>query len=413
MADLSSDSNSVPNEIIVSELLCYFQNKIENLPHDVLIKIVVDFYSKEDIHFTKTLLFDKCKETAIRLKKYNVDSARLDCRDIINKLNEVGVDCPIFVAQDVGKLPLATPDTFDLAKISKNICEVMKIEENVVSSFTALSCLQNDFQAVIQNCAKIDGLVRDITDVKLAVSKRVRNVISDTSTSDDDDDVFSETDTDDDTISVIQTTENVATTTGAEEVAMTTVAEEVGMSNGTEDPTTHNADGPGNRKQQKVQHPVLRLTDRPVSMASWLKEDGYTMVEGNKSENKHKSVFVNSSRQKFSEDIKLKAVKFQRFANYNRNNGYSRGDHGQCEVFVSRLDPQTTPRNVCQFLRSRFNKSLKVEQIKARFDTYASFKIFAPKYMKRELLNKYNWDDSGDIYVREFITKSTSYKSQY
>ena len=240
----------------------------------------------------------------------------------------------------------------------------------------------------------------------------MRNVISDTSTSDDDD-VFSETGTDDDTISVIQTTENVATTTGAEEVAMTTVAEEVGMSNGTEDPTTHNADGPGNRKQQKVQHPVLRLTDRPVSMASWLKEDGYTMVEGNKSENKHKSVFVNSSRQKFSEDIKLKAVKFQRFANYNRNNGYSRGDHGQCEVFVSRLDPQTTPRNVCQFLRSRFNKSLKVEQIKARFDTYASFKIFAPKYMKRELLNKYNWDDSGDIYVREFITKSASYKSQY
>ena len=214
MADLSFDSNSVPNEIIVSELLCYFQNKIENLPHDVLIKIVVDFYSKEDIHFTKTLLFDKCKETTIRLKKYNVDSAKLDCRDIINKLNEVGVDCPIFVAQDVGKLPLATHDTFDLAKISKNICEVMKIEENVVSSFTALSCLQNDFQAVIQNCAKIDGLVRDISDVKLAISKRVRNVISDTSTSDDDD-VFSETDTDDDTISVIQTTENVATTTGA------------------------------------------------------------------------------------------------------------------------------------------------------------------------------------------------------
>ena len=157
----------------------------------------------------------------------------------------------------------------------------------------------------------------------------------------------------------------------------------------------------------------FNIHDRPVSMASWLKEDGYTMVEGNKSENKHKSVFVNSSRQKFSEDIKLKAVKFQRFANYNRNNGYSRGDHGQCEVFVSRLDPQTTPRNVCQFLRSRFNKSLKVEQIKARFDTYASFKIFAPKYMKRELLNKYNWDDSGDIYVREFITKSASYKSQY
>ena len=37
--------------------------------------------------------------------------------------------------------------------------------------------------------------------MKLAISKRVRNVISDTSTLDDND-VFSETDTDDDTISV-------------------------------------------------------------------------------------------------------------------------------------------------------------------------------------------------------------------
>ena len=173
----------------------------------------------------------------------------------------------------------------------------------MLSFFTGLSCFQNYFQNVIQNCAKIDGLVRDISDVKLALSKRAQNVISDTSTSDDDD-LFFETDTDDDTttISILQTTENVATTTGAEEVATTTDAEEVSLSNGTEDPRTHNADGHGNRKQQKAQLPVPRLTDHPVSMASLLKEDRYTMVESNKSGNKHKWVFVNSSRQKFSED---------------------------------------------------------------------------------------------------------------
>ena len=133
---------STPDDVmIVSEMLCYFQNKSSSVPHDILIKSVADFYSKEEIHISKTLLFKKCKETDMRFKKYNIDSARLDGRDIVNKLNEVGVDCPIFIAKDVSTLPLATPDTFDLAKISKNINDVMKIEENVMSSFTALSCL--------------------------------------------------------------------------------------------------------------------------------------------------------------------------------------------------------------------------------------------------------------------------------
>ena len=44
----------------------------------------------------------------------------MDCRDIINKLNEVGLECPTFVAISVAKLPLATLDAFNLAKISKD-----------------------------------------------------------------------------------------------------------------------------------------------------------------------------------------------------------------------------------------------------------------------------------------------------
>ena len=41
----------------------------------------------------------------MRFRKYNNDSARLDSRDNLNKLNEVGIDCPIFVAKDVSKFP--------------------------------------------------------------------------------------------------------------------------------------------------------------------------------------------------------------------------------------------------------------------------------------------------------------------
>ena len=48
------------------------------------------------------------------------------------------------------------------------------------------------------------------------------------------------------------------------------------------------------------------------------------------------------------------------------------------------------------------------------YNTYSSFKVFAPKFMKRDLLDRHNWDDSGAIYVREFIPTHASYnKSNY
>ena len=53
--------------------------------------------------------------TTIRLKSYNKNAAKIDCRNIINKLNEVGLEGPTFVAKSVSKLPLETPDAFNLA----------------------------------------------------------------------------------------------------------------------------------------------------------------------------------------------------------------------------------------------------------------------------------------------------------
>ena len=77
--------------------------------------------------------------TTIRLKSYNKNTAKMDCRDIINKLNEVGLECPTFVSISVAKLPLATLDAFNLAKISKDITNILRIEEHVTTSFYASS----------------------------------------------------------------------------------------------------------------------------------------------------------------------------------------------------------------------------------------------------------------------------------
>ena len=158
--------------MIVSKLLCYIQNKIDTNDHEYLIKIVCEFYSEREINDAKERLFKTCKMTAIRFKSYNKNAARMDCHDIINKLNEVALDCTIFVAKSVAKLPIATPDAFSLAKISKDITNILKIEEHVTTSFYALSCLQKDFRYVMDKCADIEPMTRKIESLHNLVMKQ-------------------------------------------------------------------------------------------------------------------------------------------------------------------------------------------------------------------------------------------------
>ena len=84
---------------------------------------------------------------------------------------------------------------------------------------------------------------------------------------------------------------------------------------------------------------------------------------------------------------------------HSNSNGYTRRNE-QCAIFVSRLDPSTSTRFVMSFLKSKYHKNFKVEQLKTKYDGYAKVKVFAPIYMKEQLVHKHNWDDDGNIYVQ-------------
>ena len=157
---------------ITSELLCYVQNKMSTNDHDFIVKTVVEFYSEEEIESAKKLLFESCNETALRQRAYRIDAAKLSCRDIINKMNEVGSQCPIFAAINIAKLPVVTSDAFSFAKLSKDISSVLHIEENVANSFSTLACLQHDFKVVLEKCTKIDVMTVELEKLKSAVDRR-------------------------------------------------------------------------------------------------------------------------------------------------------------------------------------------------------------------------------------------------
>ena len=72
------------------------------------------------------------------MKTYKVDVAKPNFRDVITKMNEVGANCPVFVAAILAKLPVITADAFNLAKMFENISSVLNIEQNIHISLATL-----------------------------------------------------------------------------------------------------------------------------------------------------------------------------------------------------------------------------------------------------------------------------------
>ena len=74
----NKSSNSA--ELIISKILCYIQNKMDVITHNLMIKTVVEFHSIEEIHAAKVMLFEKCIMTTTRIKKDKNDVAKMSCK---------------------------------------------------------------------------------------------------------------------------------------------------------------------------------------------------------------------------------------------------------------------------------------------------------------------------------------------
>ena len=294
----ASTNTSVYNadKILISELLCYNQNEITTTSYDFVIKSVTSFHKKEEISVAKMMLFAEC-DTTTRKRNYNIDAARLDCQDIINVFNEAGLNCPTFVFQNIVKLPIATTDAFNLAKLSKDISDVLRIEESVMSSYATMTCQQTDFQSVLNQCKKIDVLAVQIACVKTMVEKRnVRRIIESDST---DSATMSDSETDDESL-FQDTTPDPSLTTEAVDVDSPNPARDVEEDDTDANPplctaiensdydtnydTPHDIETMNSGTKTKSMKSkvkvadVLRLRDGLVPKDSWLVSDGYTNV---------------------------------------------------------------------------------------------------------------------------------------
>ena len=382
--------------------------------HDFIIKTVVEFYSEEEINSAQHLLFETCEETNLRMKTYRKDAAKLYCRDIMNKFNEAGVHCPTFVAVNIAKLPVVTADAFNLARISKDIMSILSIEKNEANSLATLDCLQSDVTSVLDKCSKIDVIANELERLKFAIDRRNgRRVIeSDSSTPESnslhstiDDSTNDDTDDDDDDAAAAAAAaadddDDAAAVDDDDVFSDASISGNAIIDEHTDldvQETTHSTNA-------SRAPPILRLRDGPCADA-WMTEGGFSLV-GSSTQRKKIQVssqtFVNTSR-KNTDMLRgaLKTIVPHYHGNDRRHGGYSR-ENKMCDIFISRLVPETTARDVNNFLMPRLNRNVKIEQMRTKYDNYSSFKLCVPMYLKNKVLDKNFWENNN-IYVRNFV----------
>ena len=111
---------------------------------------------------------------------YHIEKAKHDCQDIINKLNEVRLNSPMFVTADVNNLPLATADAFDLNDNAKHLSDCLNLEYEIC--YHIMSPFQNDFKAVLEHCSQISSIKADVTAMKLMMSPKIPESKTETET---------------------------------------------------------------------------------------------------------------------------------------------------------------------------------------------------------------------------------------
>ena len=96
-------------EIIVNDLLCWFQNHIDYLNVDIMVQLFETKYKNAVIENAKDLLFDKCHTDGDQTKRIGRRGEHKSDRhlmDIYHLFQEKGrSDVPIFVARDLMNLP--------------------------------------------------------------------------------------------------------------------------------------------------------------------------------------------------------------------------------------------------------------------------------------------------------------------
>ncbi len=124
----SSATGTGPTDPVINEVLCFMCNKIDSLPYDILVKLVADTYSEDEVEKAKELLFARCvtgTDGPRHIRRRGMHKKNNDLQDMMNILMDIESHLmPVFVAKDLSKLPPLTSHHFDIASFNKDFADI-------------------------------------------------------------------------------------------------------------------------------------------------------------------------------------------------------------------------------------------------------------------------------------------------
>ena len=113
------------DQIIVNELLTFLSDKINPLPHDMIVKLLVDFYSDDDITSAKNIMFQTAfngRDAPRLIKRKGKDMSLNIIQDILTIFLEMPPQSvPCYVAKELSRFPPLSVKCFDVSSLVKDM----------------------------------------------------------------------------------------------------------------------------------------------------------------------------------------------------------------------------------------------------------------------------------------------------
>jgi hypothetical protein len=375
---------------MVNELLCFTQNRMNVLPLDNVVKLCSDFYSSDVILEAKQVLFDNVKENKYRFRLYKGENKGAEnMRDIAVILYTTEImNTPRFTAEDLSNLPPLSVDDFDVVRILKEV-------DSVKQSIKLLGESQSTLAKLVQD--RLVSPPQKECSVQPQAHPMAENITPQTQQSSDSYIVLDYTscsesseicdDVNNDTISVIDVS-----------LRNDEVFAQQMQQIRHEDPAQCERDFQQRSTKRDYQYdykasspmPNRHLTREHVSprwRTQGSRRDDYRRHRTssplpNRHQKQNKVIIGNGP------NTDIAAAHNNRDRNNSKNDYNNRSVTG---VFVTRLSPRTTSRQMEICIRKQTGLGVRAEKLVTRFDSYNSFYIPCENNIRSTLLDACIW----------------------
>lgn len=151
-------------KVVISEDLAFIQNKLKVMIQISLTHLCLNGFSENDIWDAKNVMFECVKTTKKKTLRKRDGKAQKHFEDIIEMFRDVKTsDLPIFVVQNINKLPAIHFDHIDVSRLFKYILIIQKdilcIKQSYVTA-EELHLLENDLENM-KTASLVNNFERD------------------------------------------------------------------------------------------------------------------------------------------------------------------------------------------------------------------------------------------------------------